>query len=128
MWSDMMIETSFMKYTNEPGGIIGIHDDNRPRAFRNRARERVEVHLPLSVIRERIVYDVDEFEIRQEFEQWIGRPRDKHFIARIGEQFEDIRIRLAGARGRQDAVRFDRLASLSVIRCHRFARLRQSRR
>src|SRR5437660_6980842 len=76
--------------------IVRIDDEQRARAIGDRVADSRFDDFPSLVKLEREVVEVDQLERGEMFEQWIRRFRRQHRIARIAEQFEKKRIRLAG--------------------------------
>ena len=86
-------------------GVARAHDHDRARPRCERGFERRDVEMPFAVVRERVAAQLDRLELCEELEERIARARHEHLVAGVAEQLEQERVRLAGARVRQDALR-----------------------
>ena len=108
------------------GGIIGMDDDDSPRAIRDGSGDAFEVDGPRPVIGERILTDFDRIHGGKIIEQRVGRARHEHVVAGIGEQLEQVGVGFAGAGGEQDARGIHFVATRLVVGRHRFTCLLRS--
>ena len=118
--------------TNDPVGLFGFTSTStraRPLlvarlapARASAADQAVEVDVPVAVVGQAITHRPNPFQSRQVVEERIARLWDQHGVARIAEQLEQQRVRLAGAGGDHDLVAVDRGRHRTVTACDRFAR------
>ena len=102
-------------------GIVGIHQHHGARAVGDGRFERTQVDRPATAIPQRILARIERFHVGEVFEQRIGGARHQHLVARIGQQLEQVGVRLAGAGGEQNAAGIHRAAARRVIAGHRLA-------
>jgi hypothetical protein len=116
------IRSSSSWVANDPVGLFGDTSSSA----------RVRALIARSTLDRSIVQVIGnrghEIEPCQVLEQRIARLGDEHFVAGPGQQLEQQRVRLAGARGQHDAARVDTHALPLVVARHGFPRVESTER
>ncbi len=120
--------SSSSAFTNDPVGLFGLTSRMARVRVADVALETVEIDRPRAVVVEVVRPGRHRVEPRQVVEQRIARPRHQHLVARIGQQLEEQRVRLARAGGEDDAIGGSGDAAPRVVGGDGLPRLRQAER